>query len=230
MGPARQGPRGVFSMGPVRLNNGLRAFACPDTLCLIIAGAFTSPRDWRHKAVANATSPKDQWIQVIEEYLTTAEWCIDTSKGAGIRGYSATLLLLCVTDAMGHGLLPDNGRSTRLDVLMYPPFDPALNLNASKVGNLVSWYRNMLAHTGTMSPNVFLEPDEQGVPFSFDGNDALNVIRVPVLYQAVKAAWEGRDKSIFICPSMHGKAPPDPTAQPPGFISSLSTLVSGGVW
>jgi hypothetical protein len=42
--------------------------------------------------------------------------------GGGILGYPATLLLLCATDAIGHGLLPGNGRSTRLDVLKHPPF------------------------------------------------------------------------------------------------------------
>lgn len=102
------------------------------------------------------SNSKDQWIQVIEQYLTAAKECLDlhfemnTSRPSRCHmlGYSATLLLLCATDAIGNGLLPPtyrrNGRPvyTRLDVLMHhPPFDPNLNLDCTKVGNLVRWYR-----------------------------------------------------------------------------------------
>ncbi len=69
---------------------------------------------------------KDQWITAVEQHLITAKWCIDTANhGGGILGYSAALLLLCTTDAIGHGLLPPIDRKhTRLDVLMQSPFDP----------------------------------------------------------------------------------------------------------
>jgi hypothetical protein len=77
--------------------------------------------------MAKANAPKEQWVQVIEEYLTAAKECLNTSRpGCRMLGYPAALLLLCTTDAIGHGLLPDNGKNTRLDVLMHLPFDPSL--------------------------------------------------------------------------------------------------------
>ena len=52
--------------------------------------------------------PKDQWIEIVEDYLTTAKMLTDMKRADGSipKGYSATLLLLCATDAIGHGLLP----------------------------------------------------------------------------------------------------------------------------
>lgn len=79
----------------------------------------------------------------------------------------------------------------------------------------------MLAHTGTMSLNVFLKPDVQGEPFVFD-NDAPSLICVPVLYEVVKAAWERRDKSVFNPPRMSGSPP----AQPPLHGLAASGVVS----
>jgi hypothetical protein len=69
----------------------------------------------------------------------------------------------------------------------------------------------MLAHTGTMSPNVFLEPDVEGEPFGFD-KVALTLIRVPVLYKVVEAAWERRDKNVFFPPEMRASPPRPPTS------------------
>lgn len=188
----------------------------------------------------NANTPKQQWIQVVEEYLTAAREClglhleVNTSRPSRCHmlGYSVTLLLLCATDAIGHGLLPPickNGRrvNTRLDVLMQPPFDLNPNLDSTKVRKLTSWYRNMLAHTGTMSPNVFLEPAVQGEPFGFDNDDAPTLIRVPVLYEVIKAAWERRDKDVFYPPEMSGLPLPKPPVSSYGFAASGVVSLSG---
>jgi hypothetical protein len=176
---------------------------------------------------------KDQWIKVVEQYLDTVKWCVDTSNhGGGILGYSAALLLLCTTDAIGHGLRPPiKGKYTRLDVLMESPFDPILKceLDPSKVDNLEGWYRNMLAHTGTMSPDVGLEPHTQGRPFDFNQKKNLTLIRVPVFYEVVKTAWEKRERSVFYPQSMGDRKPPDPSAQPADYVSSLSPTFSGVV-
>ena len=169
---------------------------------------------------------KDLSEAVIEEYLISVETCLDKRRKRGLLGYPATLLLLCTIDAMGHGLLPANGQKTRLDVLTQSPFN--LKLTPTQVDNLTSWYRHLLAHTATMAPNAFLLPDTQGQPFDFDTSGALTVIRVPVLYKVVKAAWESRNKSAFNPPQPHPNKPlPNPSAQSFGFPSAMTSGVSG---
>jgi hypothetical protein len=168
---------------------------------------------------------REKAIGVIDEYLTAADICIKTSKPVGgILGYPATLLLLCATDAIGHGVLPDNGEFTRLDVLAEPLFGPALSpVQARQVKN---WYRHLLAHTGTMVRGVHLEPDAQGPPFEFDTTGAPILIRVGKLHEFVSRAWRQVDKATFNPPSAN-RTQPDPTALPSGWGSSLSPAASG---
>jgi hypothetical protein len=177
---------------------------------------------------ARVSREKEQWTKAVEEYLTTAEWCVDPSQhGGSIMGFSATLLLRCAVDAMGHGLLaPINGKLTRLDVLLRPPFDLFLNLDDTKVSNLTVWYRHMLAHAGTMAPGAFLEPHTQGKPIDFNQDGQPHLIRVPVLCEVVKSAWARRDPSTFYQPSMN-RAPPNAAAQPAGFARTLTQASSG---
>ena len=161
------------------------------------------------------TSLEKQWIAAIEEHLATVKWCLDRSQHGGrIKGYSAALLLFCIIDAMGNGLLlpkKKNGRPlyTRLDVLLHHPFDPKeLKLDETKVDNLTSWYRNKLSHTGAMAPNAFLDVGEGGA-FNFDENGTPSVLVEP-LYEVVKVAWEGRPRSVFQLPN--STAVPEPSA------------------
>jgi hypothetical protein len=169
-----------------------------------------------------AHNRKDLSEQVIEEYLISAKACLDKRRKRGLLGYPATLILLCTIDAMGHGLLsPIKNRDTRLDVLQQPPFNR--NLTNAQVDNLTNWYRHLLAHTATMAPNAFLTPDAQGEPFDFDTSGALTVIRVPVLYKVVKAAWEGRNESAFNPPPPRANKP---LPTPPGSLS-VTPIVSG---
>jgi hypothetical protein len=176
-------------------------------------------------------NPKDQWIQIIEDYLTIAKACIEAKADESIpNGYSATLLLLCAIDSIGHGLLHiDNGQSCRLDVLIQPPFDPKLNISSLQVKNLTDFFRNGLAHVGVMAPNVFLSP-EQGNPFAFDQNAMLTGISVPSLYGIVKAAWDNRNRSTFnaqLRPAVLQES--KRIAHLPGYVSSLSPGASGQV-
>jgi hypothetical protein len=78
-----------------------------------------------------------------------------------------------------------------------------------------------------MVPGVYLDRSTEGAPFDFDTSGALTLIRIPVLYNVVKSAWERLDKSAFQPPSRHGNAVPDLSAQKPGFGSSLSPAASG---
>jgi hypothetical protein len=177
--------------------------------------------------MAKEKSPQEQAIGVIDEYLTAAGICINTAKAdGGILGYPAVLLLLCATDAIGHGVLPDNGNFTRLDVLADALFGPALNSDqATKVKN---WYRHLLAHTGTMAIGVHLEPDVQGQPFDFDTTGAPILIRIGKLHEIVSGAWARVNKATFR-PSVAHHAPPKPTDLRPDFVSSFSPAASGVV-
>jgi hypothetical protein len=63
---------------------------------------------------------KDLGCEVIEDFLMAAGTCVETRKpDGGILGYPATLILLAVTDAIGHGLDVGSGE-TRLAVLQHP--------------------------------------------------------------------------------------------------------------
>jgi len=178
--------------------------------------------------VAKVNTPKEQAIEAIDEYLIAARACIDTRKpDGGILGYPAALLLLCATDAIGHGVLqPKNGQHTRLDVLKQSPFN--LHLTDGQVGNITRWYRHLLAHNGTIAVGVFMEPDTQGQPFDFDRSGAPMLIRVPVFYGIVEGAWQRQDKTAFNPPPATG-AQPDPSARPAAFFSTLSPAASGVV-
>jgi hypothetical protein len=144
-----------------------------------------------------AATPKDQWIQIVEDYLGLAQHCVDQQNPDGSipHGYSATLLLLCATDAIGHGLLDPSQDACRLDVLMCPPFSQTLNM--AQIKNLKEFFRNGLAHAGVMAPQVYLRPEATGLPFNFDTNGVLTEIRVPVLNKIVQAGWRDRDPDAF---------------------------------
>ncbi len=174
------------------------------------------------------SAQQQQSFAVIKDYLAAAKMCIDTPKPCGgFLGYPAALLLLCIVDAIGNALLPDNGRSTRLDILLHPPFSiPTLKVD--QIEDLTHWYRNSLAHTATLPANVVLETQVDGQPFDFDTNGALTLIRVPVLYGVGRQAWNRQDKTPFTPDSVR-RPPPDPAAQPPGRPFSLSPAASGRI-
>jgi hypothetical protein len=137
--------------------------------------------------------------EVIEECLIAAGMCVKARKpDGGILGYPATLLLLAVTDAIGHGLDVGSG-NTRLRVLKHPPFRELLaksgqKLSCKHVDNLTQWYRHVLAHRGLIAPGVALTPETEGPPFGFTGNE-LCFIRVPAFRQLLQDAWvESKDE------------------------------------
>jgi hypothetical protein len=135
--------------------------------------------------LAVVATPNEQFIEVITEYLTAAKICLFTRKpDGGLLGYSATLLLLCVTDAIGQRLT-SKGRNTRLNVLNCSHF--GLHLTKRQIKELAELYRHPLAHKGQMDLTVSLSADTTGEPFDFKAKPA--VIRVPVFYSLVELAW-----------------------------------------
>jgi hypothetical protein len=177
------------------------------------------------------SDPKDQWVEIVEDYLTTAKMLINMKRADGSipKGYSATLLLLCATDAIGHGLLPlDKSKSCRFDVLKCPPFN--LPLTDDQIGILKEFFSHGLAHVGTTAPDVYLLPNDNpgGHPFVFDQNRMLTSIWVPSFYNVVKAAWDNRKKNVFnakLRTSVLQRA--QQIHHPPGYFSSLNPAVSG---
>ena len=168
---------------------------------------------------------KNLSVEVIDEYLIAAKACLDARKAdGGVLGYPAMLLLLCVTDAIGHSLTKKGG-DTRLGVLKSPLFG-LNNLTDTQLKHLKSWYRNLLTHKAQIAPGVCLTPESQGRPFDFDRTGALTLIRVPVFYDLVKSAWE-RHKDVFNPSAPDPRGLPDLSAQAPGFVSSLAHASSG---
>jgi hypothetical protein len=129
-------------------------------------------------------------IEVIEEYLDIAKLCIATKKSdGGIYGYPATLLLFCVIDALGNCLI--SGKEP-FRVLKGAPFN--CDLTDSQIKNLEQWYRNLLAHNGTIAAGTCLSPKEGSTPFEFASNKPI-LICVKSLYDLVRTAWKQVDKT-----------------------------------
>lgn len=169
---------------------------------------------------------KDLSIAVIDEYLTAAKLCVQTRKYDGILGYPATLLLLCVTDAIGHSAsLRVKGGDMRFDVLNDPIFG-SNNLTDKQIKKLKSLYRNGLAHNGLIAPGVYLTADSNGGPFEFDHDGVPTLIRVPVFYDLVKRAWE-RHRGVFEPSGSDSRDWPNPSAQSLSFESSFASVSSG---
>ena len=143
--------------------------------------------------MAKHSTIKGLGCEVIEDFLTAAGTCVETRKAdGGILGYPAALILLAVTDAIGHGLNVGSG-DTRLAVFQHPSFSKRLrtfdqSLGKGQLKNLTQWYRHMLAHSGLIAPGVALTPEREGAPFGFT-NEELTFIRVPVLYQLIRDVW-----------------------------------------
>lgn len=172
-------------------------------------------KGWIVMALHN--SIKDLNHEIIEEYLATVKICLaHTKSDGGILGYSATLLLLCITDAIGHGILGSNGNNTRLDVLKHPPFLTGLTDN--QVKNLKDWFRNKLAHSAALCPGVHLRTDTEGPPFDFEGEKLVG-IRVPVFHGIVEKAWRELGGALSRVPVM-----PPPQVWPKGGTDRQSTL------
>ena len=126
------------------------------------------------KTPPHSSATKDQWIAAIEEHLATVRWCLDGSQHGGrIKGYSAALLLFCVIDAMGNGLLrpvnlapakDDKERwlSTRLENTTRRPPD-FVNGQTRWIGPVFDGLRavsSVTTPTSTMTDSV---PDGHGI-------------------------------------------------------------------
>jgi hypothetical protein len=174
-----------------------------------------------------ADNLKEHSAEVIEEYLTAAEWCINEKKAnGGILGYPAMLLLFCATDAIGHGILPSRpGDDPRLEILIHPNFGLKLNDPDSQLKLLKKVYRNSLTHNGQLWRDAYMTPDIEGEPFDFSPDGTQTLIRVPVFCKVVKCGWN-KSKADYNPKDRHQRPlPPLPAQTPDPFYNP--TISSG---
>jgi hypothetical protein len=122
-------------------------------------------------------------IEVIDEYLAIAEYCVNTPKpgGDGVYGYPAVLLLFSVLDAFSdyRGYPRHSFRALR-------DFQP--RLSNTQVTQLSKWFRHPLSHQAVIMAGTKLSMEE-GEPFEFAGDEPVH-IRVRPFFQLVKKAWQ----------------------------------------
>lgn len=143
-----------------------------------------------HKSMASMAS------EVIGEYIRASQFCLEFRKlDGGCLGYPATLLLLCVTNALGSYLSGEavtiEGKSQKITqgepfrVLNHQLF--GLQLTHKQIKLIEHSYRNRLSHNAIIERGSFLLPTQAGAPFIFSGKGMLT--RVGSLYQLVSEVW-----------------------------------------
>jgi hypothetical protein len=135
-------------------------------------------------------------IEAIDEYLIASANCLKfRKKDGGCLGYPATLLLLCVINALGVWLDGDNvtidGRLEKITegepfrVLNHDCF--GLELSGQEIKLLKQSYRNRLAHNAIIDVGSFLLPREDDPPFVFESEGV--GIKVFSFYKLVVRAY-----------------------------------------
>ena len=127
-------------------------------------------------------------VEAIDEYLATAEYCVNTVKPAsdGVYGFAAVLLLFSVVDALSNYFGYPEHSFGALRVL-----DP--QLSATQAKSLKKWFRNPSSHQAMIMPGTKLTLEE-GNAFEFAGREPSHV-RIRPLFRLVSCAWEQFDRS-----------------------------------
>jgi len=146
------------------------------------------------------TSFETMAIEAIDEYLTASENCLTFEKArGGSLGYPATLLLFCVTNALGVYLAGESvtigGRSQRITehepfrVLNHDCFG-RLALNDKQIKRLEKVYRNALAHNAIIDLGAVLVVRRDNGPLIFIFRPDGILINLPSFHKIVAAAWQ----------------------------------------
>jgi len=136
-------------------------------------------------------------IEAIEEYLAVSAHCLSSVKqDGGCYGYPATLLLFCVTNALGVYLAGESvtvGQHSQ-QIREKKPFRVfnhecfGLALDEEEIRRLEVAYRNRLAHNAFIDIGAGLVADPSGPPFAFTPDQIkINVVSFHAL---VTKAWE----------------------------------------
>src|SRR5947209_2420992 len=109
-------------------------------------------------------------IEAIDEYFEVARYCVEQQKPqGGIFGYPATLLLLCVVNALGTYLRKERVviEGKEQPITQGEPFRVFnhsilnLNLTMEQIKKIEKAYRNQLAHAALIEPGAWLTPAPQ---------------------------------------------------------------------
>lgn len=150
-------------------------------------------------AVYDLSFSPDLSKEAIDEYLTIAEYCLTARKGdRGAYGYPATLLLLCIVNALGVYLKGENvqidGKDRKITkgepfyVLNHSSLGLDKQLTQDQLKYVEQAFRNRLAHNGMLAPGCYLNAEEDSDAIVFKG--ATVEVRLKPLLRAVKRAWE----------------------------------------
>lgn len=151
-------------------------------------------------------------IEVIEEYLSVAEYCVTTQKSkGGLHGYPALVLLFSVIDALSNYAGHPEHSFGELQFIFR-------KLTGDQIKNLRNWYRNLPAHQAIIMPGTQLSA-EPGQAIEFGPSGEPTHIRVIGFYEAVKNWWTSFDKSSINPKFEQAQAPKNPIV--PTMASSL---------
>jgi hypothetical protein len=157
-------------------------------------GASRTPKGIKtmalHRNMASMAS------EVIEEYLRASQFCLEFRNfDGGCLGYPATLLLLCVTNALGSYLTGEDvaieGKQQKITrgepfrVLNHTLF--GLQLTHKQIKLIEQFYRNRLSHNAIIERGSFILPAQGGTPFVFSGNHVL--VRIASFERLVSKVW-----------------------------------------
>ncbi len=145
-------------------------------------------------------------VEVIEEYLAVAEYCVNTTKpNGGIYGLPAVLLLLCIVDAL---TVNSGGKKNTLQQIT-----SVIPMSEKQLKNLREWYRHPLAHQAVITPGTMFSTVD-GAPIQFNSDGEPTYIRVKPFYQTIKGLWESFDKNTLNPPIHVMKSPKTPMGTP----------------
>jgi hypothetical protein len=136
-------------------------------------------------------------VAVIDENLIASHMCLECRRlDGGCLGYPATLLLLCVVNALGTFL---TGESVMIEnkshkITRGEPFRVlnhdclGFTLSHKEIKLVEDSYRNRLAHNAIIEVGASLLPSNEEPPFVFDSDKV--GIRVFSFYRLVCLAWQ----------------------------------------
>ena len=158
------------------------------------------------------TNTADQGRDVIDEYFNVVNWCL-SDRGAPAQtplGYTPTLLLFSIVDAISHSGQTTQGHRVQLDALND---GTSLNLGPEKLASLAKCFRHKLAHAAITAPGRFITDEATGNPFEFSGDD-VTLIRVIPFRDLVRELWS-RKKGAFDTSAQLGALAASPAALRP---------------
>jgi hypothetical protein len=157
-------------------------------------------------------------VEAIEEYLSIAEYCVQTLKpNGGIYGMPALLLLLCVVDAL---TVNSGGREHSLEQII-----TVIPMTPNQLNKFRDWYRNLLTHHAVIAPGTMMSTVE-GLPIEFNINGEPTYIRIIPFCRAIRELWFKFDKSKLNPKIRHERFPKTamgtPSVQAPGITGCKS--------